>query len=199
MRTALAIFGGLVLMLSSLPYIRAVIRGETKPRIVSWFTWTLLLLVSIAATAADHDWVTVLLLGGDAVGTSAIVVFGWKYGDRRFERFDVVCQVAAIVGLLLWFVFDSPLVAVVASVVIDFIGAVPSIKHSWQEPYEETASTFVMDTFGALASLAALTSFRATAVVYPIYLVVINATFALIVVGRRKYAVAGEPAELREL
>lgn len=199
MRTALAIFGGVVLMLSSLPYIVAVVRRETKPRIVSWFTWTLLLFISIAATVADHDWFTVLLLGGDAIGTGAIVVFGWKYGDRKFERLDVVCQIAALVGILLWFVFDSPLLAVVASVTIDFVGAVPSIKHGWQKPHEETALTYALDTFGSLATLAALKSFHPTAVVYPIYLVLINAAFALIVITRRKYAVTGEPNELREL
>lgn len=199
MRTALTAFGSVIILLSSLPYVLAVVRRQTKPRIVSWFTWTLLLFISIAATAADHDWSAAALLLGDAVGTSAIVIAGLKYGDRHFERLDVVCQAAALVGIGLWFIFNSPLIAVVASVTIDFVGAVPSVKHCWQRPHEETALTFAMGSIGSLATLAALTPFRPTAVVYPMYLVIINGLFATIVVARRTHAVAGEPTELREL
>lgn len=199
MRTALTIFGSVLLLLSSIPYVVEVVRRKAKPRIVSWFTWTLLLFVSIAATAADRDWQTVLLLCGDAIGTAAVVVVGWKYGDRKFERLDVVCQIAVLAGLLLWFVFNSPLIALLASVAIDFVGAVPSIKHSWQKPHEETAITYAMDSIGSLATLVALESFRATAIIYPIYLVAINGAFAVIVVGRKKYAAVNAPAELRQL
>lgn len=199
MRTALTIFGSVLILFSALPYVLAVARRETKPRIVSWFTWTLLLLISCAATIADHDWAAALLLTGDAIGTSAIVIFGLKYGDRTFERLDIICLASALVGLTLWFIFNSPLIAVVASVTIDFVGAVPSVKHCWQKPYEETALTFAMGSIGSLATLAAIRPFRLTAVVYPIYLVIVNGAFASIVFLRRSRAVAGEPAELREL
>ena len=199
MRIALIILSSVLTIGGIVPYLAEVIRGKTKPRIVSWFTWTLLTIIGCAATFADHDWASGTLLAAASLVTFSVVVFGLRYGDRRFERFDVVCQAAAVVGLVLWLTFDSPLIAVLASVAIDCVGAAPSLRHSWQKPYEETAITFALGSAGALATLIATRPFRLTAVAYPMYLVLMNASFAIVIVARRKYAVAGEPSELREL
>jgi hypothetical protein len=181
------------------PYLVAVVKDDTRPRLVSWFTWTLLTIIGCAATFADHDWASGTLLAAASLVTFSVVVFGLRYGDRRFERFDIVCQAAAFVGLVLWLTFDSPLIAVLASVAIDCVGAAPSLRHSWQKPHEETAITFAFGSAGALVTLIATQPFRLTAVAYPVYLVLMNASFAVVIVARRKHAVAGEPAELREL
>ncbi|HEY8999321.1 MAG TPA: hypothetical protein VIM53_03305 [Candidatus Saccharimonadales bacterium] len=199
MRTALIIISSVLTIGGIAPYLVAVAKGETKPRLVSWFTWTLLTVIGCAATIADHDWASSVLLAAASLVTLSVVVFGLRYGDRKFERFDLVCQAAALLGITLWFVFNSPLIAVLASITIDAVGAAPSLLHCWQKPHEETAITFACGSVGALATLVAAHPFRLTAIAYPIYLVLMNGSFAAVIATRRKYAVAGEPAELREL
>lgn len=184
---------------SAVPYFVEVVRGKTKPRVVMWFTWTMLTAIGAAATFASHAWPSAVLLTGDTLATGIITLAGLRYGDRRFERLDIACQAAAIAGAGLWWVSDSPLMAVCACIAIDLVGAVPSLKHCWQRPYEETWPTFMMSGLGAAGTLIATTSFNFTAVAYAAYLVGVNFAFVIVILLRHKYMVQGMPAELREL
>jgi hypothetical protein len=176
-----------------------IVRGKTKPRIVSWFTWTLLTTIACAASLADRQYPSAALMFCATIETLAIVIMGWKYGDRKFNRLDIICQIGALIGLLLWSVFNSPAVAVIATITIDLVGALPSIQHSWATPYEETWSAYCIAGIAGLLTVIAADKWSITAIAYPIYIVVINAVFVLVLIARKKYAVAGEPAELREL
>jgi len=199
MKTVLIVLSCVFTFASALPYIRDIIKGKTKPRVVSWFTWSLLTGIAAVATFADHQYAAAVLLLFATFETAAITLLGLRHGDRKFERFDIFCQVGAIVGLILWLVFDSPAVAVVATVAIDFVGALPTFKHQWQKPYEETWSAFFLAALGAICTVAATTKWSVTAVVYPLYIVVANVVGCTIILMRTKYAVKGEPAEFRDL
>lgn len=54
-RDTAAIAGGLLATFSTVPYIIDIIRRRTKPNIVSWFTWTLLTGIALAASIAAHE------------------------------------------------------------------------------------------------------------------------------------------------
>lgn len=154
-----------------IPYVNDVIHGSTKPRIVSWFNWSLLTGIAAAAALADKQYPSAILsLSGSAV-CLVVVIGGLKHGDRKFEFFDIACQAGAILGLVLWIVFSSPLVAIIASVSIDFIAGLPTIKHIWQKPHEETRITFVLAAIGALCALAAAQNPHLSGLIFPVYIV----------------------------
>lgn len=133
------------------------------------------------------------------VETLTIVVLGLRFGDRKLERFDIICQVGAVVGLVLWLVFDSPAVAVLATVIIDLIGALPTLKHAWKKPHEETALTFFMAGLGGLCTSLAAGSWKITAIAYPLYITLCNVALVAIILSRNRRLLQGEPAELRKL
>ncbi len=135
MTTLLIIASSILTVGSVLPYIMDIIRGKTKPRVVSWFTWTLLTGVAFAAAFADKEYPTAILLFFASLATLLVVILGWKHGDRKFERLDLLCQLGVVLGLVLWFIFDSPWVAVLAVVAIDLVGAIPTLIHSWVKPH----------------------------------------------------------------
>jgi hypothetical protein len=116
----------------------------------------------------------------------AVVVLGLKYGDKEFELLDIACQVAALVGLVLWFIFNSPAIAVIAAIVIDLVGALPTIKHAWQKPAEETWITFMLSGTGAFFAVMAATSTKITAIAGPIYLVAFNFLITGVLLWRHK-------------
>ncbi len=199
MHALLIILSGIFTIGCAIPYAIQIIRGKTKPRIVSWFTWSLLTGIACAASFADRQYATGILLVFATLETLLIVILGLRHGDRHIERFDIVCQIAAFIGMVLWLVFNSPALAVIAAVTIDLIGALPTFKHAWQKPSEETAITFVMAGLGGLCTLLVVDSWKITAIMYPIYLVVVNAAQTAVIVGRSKYAKPGLPSELRNL
>ena len=199
MQTLLIAVSTVLTLVSAVPYIIEIIRHKTKPRIVSWFTWSLLTGIACAASFADGKVASGILMLAATVETMAIVVLGFAYGDRKFERLDIICQLGAIVGLLLWLIFNSPAIAVIAAVVIDCVGMIPTVKHSWQRPYEETWSTFFLAGVGAIATVFAAGVWTITSVAYPLYIVVANLLLTSLVLGSPHRKLSGEPAELREL
>ncbi len=200
MHTTLIIISSILTVASAIPYLIDVMKGKTKPRIVSWLIWSVLTGIASAASFVDHQYASGILTLCASIETFAIVVLGLlKSADRSLEKLDVYCLAGSIVGLLLWLVFNSPAIAVIASVTIDLIGAIPTIKHIWHKPYEETWSTFLLAAIGGACTVFAATDTRVTALAYPIYIALINALFAAIILIRFKYARPGEPAELRDL
>jgi hypothetical protein len=185
MKTAFIVISSILAIVNILPYIRDVYLKKTKPRIVSWFTWSLLTAIASAASFSDRQYASAILTLLASMETLTVVILGWRYGDRKFAPFDIGCQIAAIIGLMLWLVFNSPAIAIIASICIDIIATLPTLKHSWEKPHEETAITFLLGSVAAVFTVMAANSHKITAVAFPAYLVVGNLLIAAIIYGRQ--------------
>lgn len=186
METVFIIISSILTIGAVLPYLRDILKRQTKPRIVSWFTWALLSALASAASFSDGQYAAGILSLCASLECLAVVVLGLKYGERNFTRFDIVCQVGALAGLVLWLIFNSPAIAVIAAVTIDFIGCLPTLKHAWQKPHEETWITFMLSGLGAAFTLMATGNWQITSVANPLYLVAINAVFTAILLSRQQ-------------
>lgn len=184
-RDIFAVVAGLLAIVAAIPYIIDIIKGKTKPNIASWLTWTLLLLIGTAGAFAAHEVRSALLTTGDLVGTGLILLLGVKYGIAEFSKFDFFCQAGALLGLVLWFVFNSPTIGIVAVIAVDLLGSLPTLRHSWKNPKEETWQTFVIVSLASVITLITLTNFNVASLAYPGYLLVINLSFASVVIYRR--------------
>jgi hypothetical protein len=197
MRTIFIIISSVLTILCTVPYLIDIVKGKTKPRVVSWFTWALLTAVAGAASLSSHQYPAAILCAC-ATGESLMVAsLGlWKHGNASFAAFDLACQAAAFVGLGLWFVFDSPTVAVAAVVVIDLVASMPTLKHAWQAPHEETLAEYALSGIAGIFTLLAATSWRLTAVAYPTYIVFINLLIVSIMLARHKNLSPGPETEI---
>lgn len=187
MRNALAIIAAVIALFSTLPYIVDIIKGHTKPNIVSWLTWTMLTGIAMAAAFTAHQPRTGLLMLGSTACTAAVVLLGLKYGIAKYSKFDALCQIGALLGLMLWLVFNSPTIGIIVPVVIDFFAAMPTLRHSWMKPGEETWQTFMIGVVAASLTVASLTKYDIAGLLYPLYLIIANGLIVLVVVSRRKY------------
>jgi hypothetical protein len=183
MDAILVTLGSVITIAAIIPYLVQVVRRKTKPRIVSWFTWSLLTGIASAASFTDGQIATGLLMLAATIEVLSVVVFGFKYGDRTFDRTDIICQIAAFVGLALWLAFNSPAVAVVATVTIDLIAAIPTLKHSWLKPHEETWITFVLSALGGAPTLLVIAEWSITSATYPVYIVIVNSLMAAVILA----------------
>lgn len=186
MTTIFIIISSILTVAAVIPYIRDILRRKTKPRVVSWFTWSLLGGISAAASFAAHQYPAAILSTFSGIECLTIVILGFKNGDKHFELFDVGCQIGAFVGLILWWIYNSPAIAIVAAILIDFIAGLPTLRHAWRRPNEETWTTYALSGLGAAFTLAAVNDYMITSAANPIYLVLINATFTAVILFRRK-------------
>lgn len=186
MREIFAVVGGLTALVSILPYTVDVVRQKTKPNVVSWITWTLINFIGAAAAFAGGESRTALLTFGDGIGTLLVVLLGIRFGIAKFSRFDGYCQALALVGLGLWIALDSPLMAIALAIAVDFIALLPTLRHSWQKPGEETWQAFMLGVAASVFTLASLISYSAVSLSYPIYLLFANGAVVFAVVYKRK-------------
>ncbi|MGH7241658.1 MAG: hypothetical protein ACREGB_05165 [Candidatus Saccharimonadales bacterium] len=185
MKTAFLVIATVLTVISVLPYIRDILRHRTRPNIVSWLTWSLLTGIATAAEVSAHEYITAIFTGAATFETAIVVLLGLHYGFVKYARFDIVCQLAAIVGIILWQVFDSPAVAVFGAVLIDLIGGLPTLKHAWLKPHEETWQTFALSGVGSVFGVLALHSYNWVSLPYILYLVLANSVLTLVIVLRR--------------
>lgn len=148
MKEIFLVFASALTIACTLPYIRHIVKGITKPNIVSWITWSLLTGVATIAELAAGEYRTAIFTSAAFLETTAIVLLGIKYGHAKYTLFDIVCQMGALFGFVLWAVFDSPAAAVIFAVTIDLIGSLPTVRHSWLKPEEETWITYAMASLG---------------------------------------------------
>lgn len=169
-----------------IPYCLDIVKHKTKPNLVSWITWTLLGGIVMASQIVEQEYRAAVFSFGLTAATGLIVVLGLRNGYVKYTRFDIVCQLIAVAGIVLWRTFDDPLIALYVSLSVDFVGLVPTLRHAWQKPHEETWETFAIGLWAPIFGLVSLTTFSLLTLSYPIYVFVADAALVSIILYRRK-------------
>ena len=68
---------------------------------------------------------------------------------------------------------------------VDFVGFLPTFRKGFEEPFTETASTFVMSAVANGLSIIALQNYSVTTVLYIGSLFFTNSSFATMILVRR--------------
>ena len=169
------------------PYIRDIFKRKTQPHMYSWLIWTILQIVGVAAQIKDGAGYGAWALGVGAFFCFAIFLLSFKYGTKNISRFDLVCLIAAIGAIGIYLFIDNPLWATIVVATVDFIGFLPTFRKGFQEPFSETASTFILSGTSNLLSLIALQNYSVTTVLYIGSLFFTNLSFATMVLLRRRF------------
>lgn len=168
------IIAGILSFSAYLFYIVAIIKGKTKPSRATWFIWAfvgIILAISYKASGAeDTVWVAV----SEAIAPTIIALLAIKYGVGGTEKIDIIAFIGAIISLFLWWIFGTPVVALVTNLAIDFFAAVPTIKKSWTKPEEEDRFAWSMTQAGNLFNLFAIDKIVFGVIIYPVYTFIID-------------------------
>src|SRR3990167_5114886 len=135
---------GIVSLVAFVPYIIAILRGETKPNRATWWIWTVvgfMLGASYFSSGANHTiWVPVSYI----IGPIIIATLSIKYGVGGWTRFDRYCLLGAVVSMVFWWMFNSPFIVLLINLFIDFMGALPTIRKAYYEPESEDRTAWVL-------------------------------------------------------
>lgn len=184
---------GIISFLAWMLYAVDIIRKKTRPNRATWATLTLLGLMVLLSYyelgARDTIWVPIGYFVGPLV-ISLLSIF--YYGEGGWTSFDKKCIFLIAVSFILWLIFRIyyPLLALpvlIVSLFIDFIGLLPTFKKSLIEPEFENANAWSLEGISSIINLFAVGTWSLTATsfsvwVYPVYLVVVNLSLAIILV-----------------
>ncbi|HEV8677542.1 MAG TPA: hypothetical protein VN701_01805 [Candidatus Paceibacterota bacterium] len=184
---AMAVAASVLTVISAVPYVRDMVKGTTKPNIVSWGLWTLIQGIFTAAQFSAGASLSIVLPAVEVVSTGLIVVLGLiGYGYKKYRPLDFICLALAFGAIVLWQVTRDPLVALWLSVAADFCAAVPTLVKAYRDPKSETPLAYLLVALSAIAAAFATLIINLPNMLWPAYIFVINgATLTLILLGKR--------------
>ena len=163
-----AIAGALAL-LSMIPYVASILRGQTKPSLTTWAIWTVagsMVAATYMASGATHTW---WLAGAYVINPLVVTLMSLKYGVRASEPLDWICLAGAMSSLVPWLVYDSPAVALYMNIVVDLLGAIPTLKKSFLTPESENRLSWLMTFIATIFNVFAVERWEPQIFVYPVY------------------------------
>lgn len=143
-------------LVAFLPYMRAIILRETKPAKSSWTVWGILDFI-VFVTMWKQGVLNSQILAA-VLGAGFIVVLSLKFGEGGWTLQDKICLLGAAVGIVLWYVFDSPFLAMMTSLAVILWAAIPTFIGAWKNPAGENRMAWMLFWLSCVAALLAVPS-----------------------------------------
>lgn len=182
----IGLIAGMLAIVAFLPYILSILKGKTRPNKTTWWVWTIiggLVLLSYYSVGANSTlWVPIALF----VGMFATAVLSLKYGESGWSKLDLYCLGGGAVGIILWIIFSEPLLALVASMFVSFVGALPTIKKTYIDPAGEDRLAWILFSIADIVNLFAIEQWVFAIAIYPICLFIIDGTITALALRTKK-------------
>lgn len=177
-------------LMAFLPYIRSILRGETKPHVFSWVIWGITTCVVFLAQLAGKAGVGAWPIGLSGLITLYIAYLAYtRKADNSITPMDWGFFILALSSLPLWYITSDPLWAVVILTAVDVLGFGPTIRKAYGYPKQEQLRLFVIMMFRNGIVIGALEQYSLTTVLFPAVIAVVCACFIVMVVIRRRSVV----------
>jgi hypothetical protein len=184
----LGVLAGLVGVFDTIPYLRDVLRGSTRPHRGTWLIWSALAVVVCLAQWADGASWSLIMLLTQAVLTTVVFAVAIFRGEGGATMIELILIAVAAAGVAGWLLSGEPLVATACVIVADLIAAALMVPKTYRDPTSETLATFVYASLGGALAAGAVTATdnsNTTLLPYPIYYCLASAALAVLIHHRR--------------
>ncbi|OGI45781.1 hypothetical protein A2121_00990 [Candidatus Nomurabacteria bacterium GWB1_40_6] len=158
--------GVLVNLVGLFWYIRDVIKGGTRPNLVSWFIWSLAPFIGVffQLKAGARLSILPIFMAGFTSLVVIIVSVLKKNGYWKINSFDVVCGIISLFALILYVFTHNLSISILFAIISDGLAYIPTIRKSWNFPESETG---LMYTTGIVSNIIGLLTIKMWT--FPIY------------------------------
>lgn len=160
---ALAVYCGI-------PYLRSILRGQTKPHQFSWLIFAIMNAIITVSQYHKGARASVLISLTFLVFNLIILALSFRYGTRNTSRFDVFLLALSLLTIVAWIATDNASVAIWLTVLIDIFATAMIILKIKSHPTSEAPFAWIVGTVAYLFSCLALVD-KSLGVLYvrPIY------------------------------
>lgn len=202
MNDIIGIVSGVVGLAGYGPYVRDILRYQTKPERTSWLIWTLEYAVLCGAQIDKGARAAAWLAGLQLAGVVVVYGLSLKYGVGEFDRRNQLLLACTVAALAAWLFTSSASIAICILITVETIGVFLTIVKAYKQPGSETLTMWLLlSAAGTLGNFAVPSGGDSVLHLYPTFLMCVGlAVPAASWLGARKStpAIAAEdldPAE----
>jgi len=166
-------------------YIGSAVKKNTKPHAFTWIIWATINAVVFAAqwskNAGPGSWTT----GFTFIACSVVAIVALFRGDAHITRGDKIAFAGGLSTIPLWYFTKDPFWSVILACIVDGFALYPTVRKSWHKPHEESVPQYILDSGRLLIALLAMENITLTSILYPLFVIIIDTTFALALLARR--------------
>ncbi len=183
-----SIFGGIALVIgviSYVPYVKGIVSKKIRPHTFSWLIWSGLLITAFTAQNSDSGGAGAWVTGFSGFACIMIFLVSLKWGDSKFEKMDWISLAFATIAIGLWKFTSDPRLSLILLCLADAFGFIPTFYKSYFKPREDQAASWTISSFKWAFAIAALSTYSFTTLLFPAYLLFMNAAYALMLTWRK--------------
>lgn len=182
LKQILSIVAGVLFVAGFVPYIRAIVRKEAQPSKATWMIWAILDVVAFAGMLVKHAMNGQMAAALLCASTVAILTL--KYGKAGWSRLDKVCLGGAVLGIVLWKIFNDPVLGIVTSLIVLFLGGIPTFVSAWHDPSKEDRTTWTILWVSCIVAVIAIPRLTLADAAQPITFLMIENVMVFILYTR---------------
>lgn len=168
------------------PYVRSILKGETKPHVFSWVIWGSTTFVVFLAQLDGGAGVGAWPIGISGVITIFVTIVAYiKRADISITKVDWLFFISAMSSLPFWYLTSDALWAVVILTVVDVLGFGPTVRKAYNDPYSESLSFFMLFMIRNLIVILALEYYSYTTFLFPAVIAAACACLIVMIQFRR--------------
>lgn len=163
------IISGILQVVSIVPYVLSILRGTTRPNIVSYIIWTLVQCINIVSIiTAGASW-SIIQLVAVTFNTVLIIFLCLRgYGYKEYTRLDWFCLGIALVAAGILIFSSRPLLALSCGIFIEITATVPTLVKTYRHPETELALAWSMMFVASILSFISTTRLDFQNLVFPV-------------------------------
>jgi hypothetical protein len=185
-KLVLGIFATILTIVAYFPYLKDILAQKSKPHIYTWLIWGI-----TQGTAA-----LVLLQGGGKFGSLSLLmgtffvllifILSFHYGTKNITRSDSIALGLALLAIVVWWQLHNPLLALFMVTGIDVMGLIPTMRKSFQEPWTETLSFWVLMSVVFILTMLSNAEYNLLTMFYLAVITITNTFLVTLLIVRRK-------------
>ncbi len=186
-KSVIGLIAGIIAFTAYIIYIISILKGRTKPNRSTWWIWSFMgLVVGLSyylSGAVNTIWVPVV----EFIGPLSIALLSVKYGEGKLsDKTDLICLVGAVLSVILWIIFNNPVIALVTNLAADSFAIVPTIKKSYLRPEGEDFWAWLGTGTADSLNFFAVERFSFAILIYPIYMLVSDLIIVIVLLMKKK-------------
>ena len=174
------IIAGVLSILDFFLYSISIVRHKTTPNRATWLIFSLVGLLIFSSYYSLGARETIWVALGYAIGPFVIFLLSIKFGTGGWSSFDKLCLLGASTSLVLWWLFNSALIALLINILIDFFGILPTIKKSYLDPTSEEGLPWFITFISCVLNIFAIQVWKFEIWIYPVYMLITNGAIVFI-------------------